>query len=102
MPKIHWDDIETCQTLQEAMDKMFLWASDTKVHTEKIEQRLKQINKGTSLTQDRHILSQQIKLITQLIETDKRYYARVPAFLGHTAKYHSPDMYMRIHDEVGN
>ena len=79
---------------------MLFWASDSKVHTEKIEQKLRQINKGTSLTQDRHILSQQIKLITQLIETDKKYYVSVPALLGHAAKYHSPDLYMRIHDKL--
>ena len=70
------------------------------MHTEQIEQKLKQINKGTSLTQDRHILSQQIRLVNQLLETDHRYYASVPALLGHAAKYHSPDLYMRIHDEL--
>ena len=54
---------------------------------------MRQISKGTNLTQDRHILSQQIRLITQLLETDKTYYASVLALLGH-------DLYMRIHDEL--
>ena len=49
------------------------WASDKRINTEKMEQRLKQNNKGMSLTHARHILSQQIKLITQLMETDKKY-----------------------------
>ena len=55
MPKVHWDDIERCHTLAEAMDTMLFWASDTKVHTEKVEQKLKQLGKGTSLAHDRQI-----------------------------------------------
>ena len=43
------------------------------------------------MTQDGIILSQQIRLVTQLLETDHKYYASVPALLGHAAKYHSPD-----------
>ena len=52
------------------------------------------------MKQDRRILSQQIRLITQLLETDHKYYASVPALLGHAAKYHTLDLYMRIHDDL--
>ena len=95
MPRVHWNDIERCTTLKEAMNRMLFWSSDTKVHTEKIEQKLKQIGKGKTMTQDRTILTQQIRLITKLLETDHKYYASVPALLDHAAKYHTPDLYMR-------
>ena len=52
------------------------------------------------MTHDRTIISQQIRLITKLIETDHKYYASVPALLDHAAKYHTPDLYMRIHDDL--
>ena len=45
-------------------------------------------------------MSLQIRFITQLLETDKKYYASIPTLLGHAAKYYSPDMYMRINDEL--
>ena len=75
MPKVHWDGIENCQTLDEAIAKMLFWASDTKINTERIEVQLKNIQQGTSMVHDKQVLSKQIKLITQLLETDKRYYA---------------------------
>ena len=100
MPRVHWNDIERCTTLKEAMNKILFWSSDTKVHTEKIEQKLKQIGKGKSMTHDRTILSQQIRLVSQLLETDHKYYASVPALLGHTAKYHTPDLYTIIQDDL--
>ena len=74
--------------------------SDAKINTEKIELQLKNIPQGTSMIHDKQILSKQIKLITQLLETDKRYYASVPSLLAHAAKYHSPDMYLRMHDDI--
>ena len=37
MPKAHWDDIENCQTLNEAIAKMLIWDSDAKINTERIE-----------------------------------------------------------------
>ena len=49
---------------------------------------------------DKTILSTQIKLITQLLETDKKYYASIPTLLAHAAKYYSSDIYMKIHDEL--
>ena len=79
---------------------IIFWLINTKVHTEKIEQKLKQIGKGKTMMQDRAILTQQIRLITKLLETDHKYYASVPALLGHAAKYHTPDLYMRIHDDL--
>ena len=100
MTKAYWNDIENCQTLDEAIAKMMIWASDAKINTERIEVQLKNIPQGTSMIQDKHILTKQIKLVTQLLETDKRYYTSVPSLLAHAAKYHSPDMYLRMHDEL--
>jgi len=72
---------------------MMSWLSDTKVYAEKIEQKLKQIGKGITMTQERPILTQQIRLITKLLKTDHKYYASVPALLGHAAKYHTPEIH---------
>ena len=70
------------------------------VLVEQYEQKLKQIGKGKTMMQDRAILTQQIRMITRLLETDHKYYASVPAILGHAAKYHTPDLYIRIQDDL--
>ena len=45
-------------------------------------------------------MSLQIRLITQLLETDKKNYAIIPTLLGHATKYYSSDIYMKINDEL--
>ena len=60
IPNKYHKEIEGHWMLNRALNALSQWCSDTKIHTEKIEQELRSMQNSTNFEQDRAIISKQI------------------------------------------
>ena len=93
IPKNHLKDIEASVTLEDILDQLGQWASDSKIHMECMEMELHNMPQCTSLEQDRYTLRKQIAKINNCMEISNDFYLNISMISTYLVKYFEPSLY---------
>ena len=80
-------------TLDGALNELAQWASNSKIHTEKVEMELRNMPKCTNLERDRAALRKQISKINNCMEISDDFYLNISTISTYLIKYHDPSLY---------
>ena len=87
IPQEYIKYLEKCYNLKSALKSLSKWASDSKIHTEKLEQKLKGLKKSDSFTGDKYVLKQQLILFQKCLEVDSCFFLSIAQIGIHVSKY---------------
>ena len=73
IPNRYHKDIEGFWTLNDALNTLSQWCSDSKIHTKQIEQQLRSMPISSSCQQDQAIITKQISQLQCCVEIDESF-----------------------------
>ena len=74
IPKSYIKDLDECYTLKSALKSLSKWSSNSKIHTETLEQKLKGLKKSQTFAGDKFIMKEQLTLFQKCLEVDSCFF----------------------------
>ena len=103
IPTDYLKDIEQCFTLKSVLKSLYKWASDSQIHMEKLEHKLKNLTKSESFTGDKYILKQQLMIFQHCIEVNECFFLLIASIGIHVSKYsNGSNLYWTIMKKLDN
>ena len=96
IPKQYHKEIEGFWRLDDDLNSLAQWCSDSKIHTEQIEQQLHSMHSSNSFEEDCSIISKQISQLQHCIEIDDTFFMTIANICTHSSKYYEASLYNTI------
>ena len=100
MGKQYQRGLRSCRTLDQAINYMSQWASDSKIHTTKIVRKLDALVPSKSLQEDKNLARQYIMLLEECMEINDTFFLSIPDVNVYAAKFYYHTLYDRIVEEM--